>query len=67
MSMRVALRRPEVERGRLPGPPLTVTRTQGTNRALKDGRVAPDDFSFVFEEVPVLVQPRFTPTRRPCS
>jgi 4,5-dihydroxyphthalate decarboxylase len=34
----------------------TVTRTQGNNRALKDGTVAPDGFSFDFEEVPVLVQ-----------
>jgi 4,5-dihydroxyphthalate decarboxylase len=34
----------------------TVTRTQGNNQALKDGRVAPQGFSFDFQEVPVLVQ-----------
>ncbi|MFP5336772.1 MAG: ABC transporter substrate-binding protein [Actinomycetes bacterium] len=34
----------------------TVTRTQGNNRALKEGAVVPDGFSFAFEEVPVLVQ-----------
>lgn len=34
----------------------TVTRTQGNNRALKDGRVRPRGFAFAFEEVPVLVQ-----------
>jgi 4,5-dihydroxyphthalate decarboxylase len=33
----------------------TVTRTQGNNRALKDGRVNPKDFSFDFVEIPVLV------------
>ena len=33
-----------------------VTRTQGNNRALKDGTVVPDGFRFDFEEVPVLVQ-----------
>ncbi|SMD22466.1 4,5-dihydroxyphthalate decarboxylase [Kibdelosporangium aridum] len=33
----------------------TVTRTQGNNRALKDGGVTPRGFSFEFEEVPVLV------------
>jgi 4,5-dihydroxyphthalate decarboxylase len=33
-----------------------VTRTQGNNRALKDGSVVPDGFRFDFEEVPVLVQ-----------
>lgn len=33
----------------------TVTRTQGNNRALKDGAVAPRGFQFAFEEVPVLV------------
>jgi 4,5-dihydroxyphthalate decarboxylase len=33
----------------------TVTRTQGNNVALKDGTVAPHDFAFDFEEVPVLV------------
>jgi 4,5-dihydroxyphthalate decarboxylase len=33
----------------------TVTRTQGNNRALKDGEVTPQGFSFEFEEVPVLV------------
>ena len=41
----------------MPQTPLkTVTRTQGNNRALKDGEVAPRGFSFDFEEVPVLVQ-----------
>ena len=34
----------------------TVTRTQGNNRALKDGTVAPSGVSFDFEEIPVLVQ-----------
>lgn len=34
----------------------TVTRTQGNNRALKDGTVAPRGFEFEFEEVPVLVR-----------
>lgn len=34
----------------------TVTRTQGNNRALKDGRVKPRDFDFEFEELPVLVK-----------
>lgn len=34
---------------------LTVTRTQGNNRALKDGEVVPDGFPLTFEEVPVLV------------
>jgi 4,5-dihydroxyphthalate decarboxylase len=34
----------------------TVTRTQGNNRALKDGTVTPEGFSFDFEEIPVLVQ-----------
>ena len=33
----------------------TVTRTQGGNRALKDGTVTPEGFGFDFEEVPVLV------------
>jgi 4,5-dihydroxyphthalate decarboxylase len=33
----------------------TVTRTQGDNRALKDGTVRPAGFDFDFEEVPVLV------------
>lgn len=33
----------------------TVTRTQGNNRALKDGAVTPRGFDFEFEEVPVLV------------
>ncbi|WP_220039968.1 hypothetical protein [Nonomuraea aridisoli] len=33
----------------------TVTRTQGNNRALKEGRVTPKGFDLVFEEVPVLV------------
>lgn len=34
---------------------LTVTRTQGNNRALKQGEVAPAGYPLVFEEVPVLV------------
>lgn len=34
----------------------TVTRTQGNNAALKDGRVTPKGFTFDFEEVPVLPQ-----------
>jgi 4,5-dihydroxyphthalate decarboxylase len=34
----------------------TVTRTQGNNGALKDGRVTPKGFSFDFHEVPVLIQ-----------
>ncbi|WP_212524365.1 hypothetical protein [Actibacterium sp. MT2.3-13A] len=34
----------------------TVTRTQGNNRALKEGRVRPVDFDLDFEEIPVLVQ-----------
>lgn len=34
----------------------TVTRTQGNNRALKDGVVRPRGFELRFEEVPVLVQ-----------
>lgn len=33
-----------------------VTRTQGNNRALKSGEVAPTGFQLAFEEVPVLVQ-----------
>ena len=33
----------------------TVTRTQGNNAALKDGRVKPEGFELDFEEVPVLV------------
>jgi 4,5-dihydroxyphthalate decarboxylase len=33
----------------------TVTRTQGNNRALKEGVVTPQGFGFAFEEVPVLV------------
>lgn len=33
----------------------TVTRTQGANRALKDGSVQPRRATFEFEEVPVLV------------
>jgi 4,5-dihydroxyphthalate decarboxylase len=33
----------------------TVTRTQGNNRALKEGAVIPKRFGFAFEEVPVLV------------
>lgn len=34
----------------------TVTRTQGSNAALKSGQVVPRGFTFDFEEVPVLVQ-----------
>ncbi|MDT5024956.1 MAG: hypothetical protein QOE61_1382, partial [Micromonosporaceae bacterium] len=34
----------------------TVTRSQGNNQALKDGRVTSEGFSFDFQEVPVLVQ-----------
>jgi 4,5-dihydroxyphthalate decarboxylase len=34
----------------------TVTRTQGNNRALKDGTVVPERATFDFEEIPVLVQ-----------
>ena len=34
----------------------TVTRTQGNNRALKDGTVTPEGAAFDFEEIPVLVQ-----------
>ncbi|MGH3342965.1 MAG: ABC transporter substrate-binding protein [Carbonactinosporaceae bacterium] len=34
----------------------TVTRTQGNNRAIKDGTVTPQGFTFAFEEVPVLVR-----------
>ncbi len=38
------------------GPTLSiVTRTQGNNRALKNGEVAPAGFNLAFEEVPVLV------------
>ena len=33
----------------------TVTRTQGSNQALKDGSVQPAGFEFEFEEVPVLI------------
>jgi 4,5-dihydroxyphthalate decarboxylase len=33
----------------------TVTRTQGNNRALKDGSIKPGDFDFEFIEIPVLV------------
>jgi 4,5-dihydroxyphthalate decarboxylase len=32
-----------------------VTRTQGNNKAIKDGRVKPEGFELEFEEVPVLV------------
>ena len=34
----------------------TVTRTQGNNRALKEGIVKPQGFEFDFEEIPILVQ-----------
>ena len=33
----------------------TVTRTQGNNRALKEGGITAERFAFAFEEVPVLV------------
>jgi 4,5-dihydroxyphthalate decarboxylase len=33
----------------------TVTRTQGNNRALKDGSVRPEGCAFAFEDVPVLI------------
>ncbi len=33
-----------------------VTRTQGNNRALKDGRITPRGYDLAFEEVPVLVR-----------
>ncbi len=33
----------------------TVTRTQGNNAALKDGRVKPDGCALAFEDVPVLI------------
>lgn len=33
----------------------TVTRTQGNNRALKDGTIRPRSFEFEFQEVPVLI------------
>jgi 4,5-dihydroxyphthalate decarboxylase len=33
----------------------TVTRTQGNNKALKDGAVKPRNFSFAFEEVDPLI------------
>jgi 4,5-dihydroxyphthalate decarboxylase len=40
----------------VPKPVLqTVTRTQGNNRALKDGTVAPAGFDLEFTEIPVLV------------
>ena len=34
---------------------ITVSRTQGNNQALKDGRVQPAGFELAFEEVPVLI------------
>lgn len=37
-------------------PLITVTRTQGNNRALKEGAVKPESFELEFQEVPVLVQ-----------
>ncbi len=41
----------------MPAPHLsTVTRTQGNNRALKDGTVSPKGFVLDFVDVPVLVQ-----------
>ena len=33
----------------------TVTRTQGNNRALKDGTIRPKSFEFQFEEVDPLI------------
>ena len=40
----------------MPEPKLrTVTRTQGNNRALKDGTVKPKTFEFAFEEVDPLI------------
>ena len=40
----------------MPLPQLkTVTRTQGNNRALKEGSVKPAGFEFDFQEVPVLI------------
>lgn len=36
-------------------PLKTVTRTQGNNRALKDGRIKPSNFEFLFEEVDPLI------------
>lgn len=41
----------------MPRPVLrTVTRSQGNNRALKEGRVGPPDFELAFEEVEPLVK-----------
>lgn len=41
----------------MPRPVLrTVTRSQGNNRALKEGRVGPPDFELAFEEVDPLVK-----------
>ena len=40
----------------LPLPLKTVTRTQGANAALKDGTVAPEGYSFEFEEVDPLIR-----------
>jgi len=34
----------------------TVTRTQGANRALKDGEVTPEPYAFAFEEVDPLIR-----------
>src|SRR5687768_17780623 len=40
----------------MPGPRLkTVTRTQGTNLALKDGTIRPRNFEFDFEEIDPLI------------
>ena len=40
----------------MPGPKLkTATRTQGNNRALKDGTVKPKTFEFAFEEVEPII------------
>jgi 4,5-dihydroxyphthalate decarboxylase len=38
-----------------PLPLLSVTRTQGNNESIKDGRIAPAGFALEFVEVPVLV------------
>ena len=35
--------------------PITVTRTQGNNQALKDGTVTPKTFAFDLVEVPILI------------
>src|SRR5216684_5609596 len=35
--------------------PITVTRTQGNNQALKDGTVTPKTFAFDLVEIPILI------------